>query len=160
MEPELISRDAFLVLGLLTHLAPEQQNEQAFKSIWSTFEERLEHIRAHSTDGAFYGISYRADERGSVDYLAAMAVRPPTEAPAGLVFREVPPSRYAVFACPVESIGETYRFVFTAWLPGSPFELNAAVPVFEQYPPEGQESLPVLLHIPIKKHYEVATLQG
>ncbi len=60
-------------------------------------------------------------------------------------------SLYAVFECAVQSIGEAYRFIFSEWLPGSSFELSTAAPVFERYPPEGQESLPVLLHIPIEE---------
>jgi predicted transcriptional regulator YdeE len=151
MKPEIISRDSFSVLGLSRWLAPEDQNEQAFKSIWSEFEVRLEEIRVHSIDGAFYGISFSGDQPGSVDYLATMAVDSSTPVPVGLVMRRVPKSRYAVFECPVQSIGETYRFVFNEWLPGSSLELSLTAPVFERYPPEGKESWPVLIHIPIKE---------
>ncbi len=78
MEPEIISRNSFSVLGLSRRLAPQDQNEQVFKSIWSEFEVRLEEMRVHSIDGAFYGLSFSGDQPGSVDYVAAMAVDPST----------------------------------------------------------------------------------
>jgi len=151
MQPEIISRDSFSALGVLTRLEPEEQNEQSFKSIWSTFEERLEEIRTHAVGGTFYGISFPTDRPGTVDYVAGMAVSPPGDVPGGLVLRAVPASRYAVFECGLRAIGATYRFAFSEWLPGSSAELDASAPVFEEYPPEGQESLPVRIHVPIRE---------
>jgi len=151
MQPEIIEREAFSVLGVLTRLAPEEQDEQSFKSIWIEFEARLEEIRRHSIEGAFYGLSFPTGQPGTVDYLAAMAVSLPAEVPQGLIAREVPASRYAVFECELRAIGETYRFIFSEWLPGAGVRPGPAAPVFEQYPPEGQESLPVRIHVPIEK---------
>ena len=151
MSPKIVNREPFLALGISRRLASEDQNEQVFKSIWDEFEARLEEIRAHSIDGAFYGLSFSGDQPGAVDYVAAIAVAPSMPIPAGFVLREVPTSQYAVFECGVPSIGETYRFIFGKWLPGSSFELSPAAPTFERYPPVGQESSPVLIHVPIKE---------
>lgn len=151
MNPEIIEREAFSVLGLLTRLTPEEQNEQSFRSIWNAFEARHEAIRRHSVGGAYYGLSFPTGQPGTVDYLAAMAVSLPAEVPQGLIAREVPASRYAVFECEMRAIGETYRFIFAEWLPGAGVRPSPAAPVFEQYPPEGRESLPVRIHVPIEK---------
>jgi len=55
----------------------------------------------------------------------------------------------AVFECSVKDIAVTYQTIFGEWLPGSHYEINPAAPSFEQYPPEGEESDPIHIHIPI-----------
>jgi len=149
MEPRIISHDGFHALGLSRKLAPEEQNEEVFKSIWSGFEERIEEIAIDAIDGAFYGLSFPGDQPGGVEYLAAMVVHPSAIPPEGMLLREVPTARYAVFECAVQSIGDTYRFIFQQWLPSTSFGLSPGVPVFERYPPEGEATSPVLIHVPI-----------
>jgi predicted transcriptional regulator YdeE len=149
MEPRILELEGFRVLGLARRLPAEEQTEEVFGVIWSGFESRIGEIRVHATDGAFFGLSFPGDLPGEVEYVAAMAVSPTIASPEGMVIREVPAARYAVFDCPVTSIGETYRFVFEAWLPNSGYHLNAVVPVFERYPPEEQGSSSVQIHVPI-----------
>ena len=64
--------------------------------------------------------------------------------------REVPTANYAVFACSVQAIGETYRYIFGQWLLGSGYELVGSAPAFEKYPPADDKESPVLIHIPIR----------
>ena len=150
MEPTIVSRGAFVALGLPARVPREAQNEETFKAIWIDFEKRHDEIKPYSTDGAYYGISFGTDEAGEVDYLAAMAVEPSVDVPEGLVLREVPAARYAVFECPVGAIGRTYRLIFSGWLPGSSFELSRSAAVFEQYAHEGQEPTLVRIHVPLE----------
>ena len=42
----------------------------------------------------------------------------------GLEKRTVVGGQFAVFDCPVEAIGETYRHIFTSWLPGATVRLD------------------------------------
>jgi predicted transcriptional regulator YdeE len=149
VEPTIVDRDGFHLLGLERNLSGEEQRVEVFQSIWSGFEARMEEIRAHSLGGAFYGVSFSGDEPGGVNYLAAMAVPPNESPPEGMVLREIPPARYAVFECPVYAIGESYRFIFGEWLPNSGYGLDEATPVFEQYPPEDDALSHVLIHVPI-----------
>jgi len=150
MEPKIVKRDSFIVAGVLNRIKPEEDNEERYGAIWKEFEVIHPRIKGLSVDKAYYGVSFSAREGTGVDYIAGMAVSDPTIVPENLEKREVPKARYAVFECPLTEIGETYRYAFAEWLPRSSWVFNTAVPVFEQYPPMGEESEPVRVHIPIK----------
>jgi predicted transcriptional regulator YdeE len=106
-----------------------------------------------SIDRRYYGVSFATDQKGVTDYLAGMMVADDAKPfDKQLVVRKVPPARYAVFECSIENIGRTYQYIFSQWLPNSRYEINpAGSGSFEQYPPEGQEDLAVLIHIPISE---------
>lgn len=150
MEPSIVDRDAFSVMGMVTRVAPENEKNENYALIWSKFESCHEQIKIHSTDKCYYGVSIATDEEGVMDYLAGMAVGNMASVPEGLVLRELPAACYAVFECTVRTIGETYVYAFKEWLPASHFEFSGLAPVFEQYPPEGDGESPVLIHIPVK----------
>lgn len=151
MEPRILSRDSFTVVGTLTRVTPESESSEKYGLIWKDFESYHNQIKPHSTDKAYYGVNFATGEEGVFDYIAGMAVPDSVIVPEGLVIREVPAARYAVFECPVHGIVQTYPYVFTEWLPRSPYGLDGCAPVFEQYPPEGETESPVLIHIPIKE---------
>jgi predicted transcriptional regulator YdeE len=150
VEPKILDRDSFLVLGIQTRITPEMETHEHFGSIWSSFESHHDRIKPHSTDGAYYGVRFPGGAEGHYDYLAGMAVGKVAE-PEDLVQREVPAARFAVFESPVADIGRTYLQIFRDWLPRSSFKIDASAPVFEQYPPENRPDLPVLIHIPVAK---------
>ncbi len=106
---------------------------------------------------AYYGVSFATGEEGIFDYIAGMAVDAVDIVPEGLVVRGVPAARFAVFECPLHAIGDTYQYAFAEWLPQSPYDVSGSVPAYEQYPPEGGEGSPVLIHVPIReKHVQAA----
>ena len=149
MEPRVLDRDSFLVIGTATRVTRENETGDYYTSIWRAFEQRRGEVEPHSVDRAFYGISFSGAEEGAFEYIAGMSVKALPIIPSGLVAREVPAARYAVFPCPLTEIGETYRYIFREWLPGSPLSLSVTAPVFEQYPPVGEEGEPILIHVPI-----------
>ena len=149
METKILDRDSFFVIGTAMRVTQENEKSDYYTSIWQEFELRRSEVEPHSVDNAFYGLSFSGLEEGSFEYLAGMAVKDIPVVPCGLVAREVPAARYVVFPCPLSAIGETYRYIFREWLPGSPLALNITAPVFEQYPPVGEEASPVLIHVPI-----------
>ena len=149
MESKVLDRDSFLVIGTATRVTQENETSDYYTSIWQEFELRRKEVEPHSVDNAFYGLSFSGLAEGSFEYIAGMAVKVIPVVLSGLVVREVPAARYAVFSCPLTAIGETYRYIFREWLPGSPLALNITAPVLEQYPPVGEEASPVLIHVPI-----------
>jgi predicted transcriptional regulator YdeE len=61
-------------------------------------------IQQLSTDQAYYGACFAVEGKPKqMDYLAGMAVGDVNEVPEGLILREVPASRYAVFECTVKT---------------------------------------------------------
>ncbi len=150
MEARISERGPFAVMGTLTHISMADESAEAYGAIWKDFESRHDEIKSLSTDKAYYGVSFATDEEGVVDYVAGMAVGEVRVVPKGLVIRPVSAARCAVFECHLQAIGKTYRYVFTEWLPGSPYEVDSAAPAYERYPPAGDEGSPVRIYIPIR----------
>jgi predicted transcriptional regulator YdeE len=151
MEPKILNRDSFKIMGTSTHVTAENEKPELFESIWEKFESYHKQIKPFSTDLSYYGIRFISGKGGDYEYVAGMAVKDVVPVPKNLVTREIPSSQYAVFESPVNGIGETYRYIFLNWMPLSPFDLNASAPVFEQYPPEERTEMPVLIFIPVKE---------
>jgi predicted transcriptional regulator YdeE len=149
MKPEIISRSAFMVMGIVNRVTPADEDATTYERIWRRFEAYHEQIKSHSTDQAYYGVSFATGIEGVFDHVAGMAVGKVGAVPEGLVVREVPAARYALFESPVQRIGETYRHIFSQWLPKATYETSTSSPSFERYPPIGEEEAPVLIHIPI-----------
>lgn len=150
IEPTIIQRDAFLVLGTLTQITPGTESGEKFAAIWQGFEAFREQIKSPSTDQKYYGVGFAAAGDGPFDYLAGMAIMPVQTVLEGLVVREIPAATYAVFACPVMEIGPTYGYIFGEWRAKSGCQVDTAAPAFEQYPVAEDAASPVQIHIPIR----------
>jgi AraC family transcriptional regulator len=150
VEPHIVHRQPFTVLGVLARCTPQSAD---FSDIWlNRFMARHDEISPHSTDGAFYGVDHLPGEDGTFEYIAGMAVVNRETVPEGLVLRAVPAARDAVCECTVATIGEAYERAFGEWLPASPYEHDRSLPGFEHYPPDTTTGdSPVLIHIPIQK---------
>lgn len=151
--PDIVRREGFLVMGTVTRRKPGADHPEAIASIWSAFETHHASIKCHSVDSKYYGVSFAIGPEGSFDYMAGMAVKPVEEIPEGLEVRAVPAATYAVFACPVQFIGQTYQYIFGEWRKGSGYETDDEKPAFEEYPPAAESNAPVLLHIPIRENH-------
>ena len=150
-EPTFVERDALWVLGCLARMTPGSETPEVFAAVWQEFETRRPAVEPLSVDRCYYGVSFASDDGQTIDYLAGVIVaEPPVSIPEGLVLREIRPARYAVFACPVPEIGETYRRIFSEWLPQSALHLRSDTPAFECYPPAEDTTSPVLIHIPVE----------
>jgi len=84
------------------------------------------------------------------EYLAGKMVAADAPFLEGLEKRTVSGGQFAVFECPVEAIGESYRHIFQEWLPNTDVQLDPAVPVFEEYP-ESTSQRPVRVHVPVRQ---------
>jgi AraC family transcriptional regulator len=155
MEPTICEREAFTVMGTSTTISTREESSDKYAKIWSEFERYNEQLKKISTNQKYYGLSFATKQQDFIDYVVGMAV-PDETAPTGeeLVVRTIPAARYAVFKCPVEKIGQTYQCIFGKWLPNSPYKISPIAPAFEEYPPEGQEKLPIYIHIPVSKKTE------
>lgn len=154
MEPKIVHKEAFALLGLQERFTPENED---FEGIWKRFMKYAGQIQPHSIDGAFYGACFGVEEGKQMDYLAAMAVASVDDVggvPEGLTLREVPASRYAVFECTVKTISDTYDRIFGEWVPSAPYgrpDQSAPKAGFERYPPATDSGdTPVLLHIALE----------
>ena len=149
MQPTFLDREAFTVMGVQERFTPETED---FEGIWKRYMAHHDQVHPLSADGSHYGVCFGSDEEGAMDYVAGMAVPPGSECPEGLVVREVPAARDAVFGCTVATIRETYEFIHHTWVPGSPYTYDRPKPDFEHYGPgtDSGES-EVLIHIPVRE---------
>ena len=155
MEPEIMRKEAFTLLGLQERFTPDNEDHEG---IWKRFMKYHDQIQAFSIDRAYYGANFGAEEGQAIDYLAGMAVTGVQDVPKGLTLREVPASRYAVFECTVQTISSTYDWIFGQWLKKAlyprPSE-DSAKADFERYPSATDSGdTPVLLHIALEDEQE------
>ena len=148
MEPRLIRRTPLCILGVVTQVRRGSETPQLFAGIWQQFESRRPEIEPLAAGKGYFGVQFPTGEQDVTDYLAGMAVPAETQTLEGLEKRTVPGGRFAVFECPVEGVGETYRYIFGSWLPDSGARFNPTAPVFEEYPEDTSERA-VWIHVPL-----------
>lgn len=155
MEPEIVRRDAFTVLGVLARTGVGADIQQ----IWmDQFMQRHDEVRPFSVDQAYYGVDYMPLNEQFGEYLAGMAVPEGTVAPHGLVARRVPAALYAVCQCTVDTVPEAAERVFSEWLPRSEYERDYGAPGIEYYPANTERgSSPVLVYLPVRPRNPHAT---
>ena len=151
MNPEIEHRRAFTVLGIQSKVKQGSETSELFAGVWERFEAGSEVIESLSLSKKYYGVNFPTDLEDISEYLAGMMVSDDSPIPNGLVKRNVLGGDYAVFECPVDSIGFCYQNVFTKWLPAASVTFNPKNPVFEEYP-EKDSTLLVRIHIPVTKN--------
>ena len=149
MEPKLVSREAFTVMGVAVRGNPAKLD---YNDIWmSQFMAREADIKPYSVDGAYYGAYFCTGQEGLVDMIAGMAVEGVSDAPEGLVMREVPAATYATFECTVGTIGPTWGTI-ERWLAEGEYEWDHSKSDFEYYPPEtAGEASPVTIYVGVRR---------
>ena len=133
MQPKIVSREAFRVMGVVGHFGSAAED---FGPLWEkeymSFHDQIEPL---STGEGWYGVYLGADHAKPIDYLAGMAVREAAVAPEGVEAREVPAALYAVSECTLREIGPTYGYLWGQWLQSSAYEQDTSKLGFDFYPP-------------------------
>jgi AraC family transcriptional regulator len=130
MEPKIIERGAFTVVGL-KYRGKNENNE--IPQVWEAFHPRIGEIPNLVTDFVAYGISAEMDPgTREFTYVAGFEVSSAEDVPQGMVDFEVPGSKYAVFTTTLPKIGETFQHAYHTWLPTSGYQPGGG-PEFELY---------------------------
>jgi predicted transcriptional regulator YdeE len=152
MQPETKHIDAFPVMGTLTRV--DYDKDPNFGKIWKEYAAVAGKIGRYAVDGSAYGVSFGTEVDGDVvDYLAGNQVKPGSEAPEGLVVREVPAATYAVFGTTHREMHKTINHALREWLPSSEYECDDSCPVtdFLRFPPKDSGQPQALFHVPVRK---------
>ena len=118
MQPEIVNRPAFKAIGL-SYVGKNEHGE--IGEMWSRFNERANEIKRINNKEAF-GLCFSTVEGlarpGEFEYLASFEVAGETSVPAGMVHRQVPAYKYAVFTHhgKLETLAETYQFIYNTGL--------------------------------------------
>jgi AraC family transcriptional regulator len=130
MEPKIVKRAAFTVVGMKYH-GKNENNE--IPQMWGQFGPRVPEIKHIVDPHVAYGVCDNFDESSSeFDYIAGFEVGSTAEIPEGMVSWDIPEGKYAVFTCTLPTLGETYQYAYYTWLPQSGYQ-RAAGPEFELY---------------------------
>jgi AraC family transcriptional regulator len=130
MEPRIVDRTAFTVVGMCYH-GKNENNE--IPKLWETLNPRVREIKARVDNQVAYGISANMDQNtGAFDYIAGFEVSSSEEIPEGMVRFDVPGGKYAVFRTTLPRLGETFMHAYRTWAPQSGYQLTGG-PDFELY---------------------------
>jgi len=150
MEPKIVSRPAFTVVGVKYH---GQNENNEIPQMWQVFGPRMSEIKHVINTGICYGVCANADERtGEFDYIAGFEVESVAGIPEGMVSMEVPEATYAVFATTLPAIGETFHNAHHQWIPQSGYRPTGG-PELEVYGEEFEPQDPAStfeVYIPIE----------
>ena len=151
VEATIVSKPTFAVMGVLNSGGPTALD---YGDIWgSQFASRAMGIGAAATERDAYGVYFATEQEGVVEMVAGMPVPLGTEAPEGLVVREVPAATYALFPCKMADIGATWKAIEDEWQPTSDHEWDEAGASFELFPPEstGAPDSPLTIYVAVKR---------
>jgi predicted transcriptional regulator YdeE len=150
MDPKIIDRDAFKVMGVIGHFdSVAEDHTPLWEKDFMLFHDQ---IKSLSTGEGYYGVYLGADHTKPMDILAGMAVQDAVGAPEGIQVREVPAATYAVFECLFQEIGHTYGYIWGEWLQTSAYEQDTSKLGFDYFPPATTDGgSPMEIWFPVKK---------
>ncbi len=124
MEPRIVSREAFKVVGLKYYGNDPKNN---CPQLWQEFMKRYAEIKNAIPISESYGLMCTGEEDyvdGKFDYIASVAVSGLEDIPEGMVGAEVPAATYAVFTHKgkLDRIDDTYEYIYGTWFQNSEYE--------------------------------------
>ena len=125
MEPEIVTRPAFKAVGM-SYVGKNMQGE--ISQMWGVFNQRTSEIKVSNQEECF-GLCFSNPEgakEGEFEYVSSAPVADDRDIPEGMVYREVPDYKYAVFTHhgKLDKLGETYEYIYNTWLPQSGQQLH------------------------------------
>jgi predicted transcriptional regulator YdeE/DNA-binding transcriptional MerR regulator len=125
MEPKIVTKPAFKAVGL-SYVGKNEHGE--IPQMWGTFNQRSKEIKWNGVKES-YGLCFAAPEgakEGEFEYVSAEPVDDDQDIPEGMVYREVPEYKYAVFTHhgKLDTLQETYKYIYETWLPQSGQQLH------------------------------------
>ena len=118
MQPKIVNRPAFKAIGL-SYVGKNEHGE--IGQMWDQFNQQCQTIQ-NINDKEAFGLCFSTVEGpsrpGEFEYVACFEVADNKAVPAGMVYREVPAYKYAVFTHhgKLDTLGETYQFIYNTGL--------------------------------------------
>jgi AraC family transcriptional regulator len=138
MEPRIVTRPAFHVIGMAGRFTPATNTQ--IPVLWERFAPRMHSIprrRGTHTLGICIDAEPATVEEAGFTYVAAIEVESIDEVPSEMIALTIPASAYAVFTHTghVSRIADTVRQIWGLWLPASSAR-HVRAPDFEYYDDE------------------------
>jgi AraC family transcriptional regulator len=149
MEPEIVTRPAFSVMGMTVRA---RGGSDEMPALWDKLMGRFHEMTERRGDDAYGVIDHFDEAEGTMDYTAGYEVAPEQMPPAGMDLLQIPAQTYAVFECTLPTLMDALDRAYSVWLPQSGYK-RAAGPEFEFYgqdfSPQNPDS-PMTIYIPIE----------
>ncbi len=126
MEHKIVSRPAFKVIGL-SYVGKNEHGE--IGQMWGRFNQSANLVKSINDKEAF-GLCFSTVEGaarpGEFEYIAGFEVADDSNLPQGMVFRQVPAYKYAVFSHhgKLDTLGETYQYIYKTALPQAGLQVH------------------------------------
>jgi predicted transcriptional regulator YdeE/DNA-binding transcriptional MerR regulator len=114
MQPKIVNRPAFKVVGL-SYVGKNEHGE--ISQMWDRFNRVSQAIKSINDKEAF-GLCFSTVEGpshpGEFEYVSGFEVADDKAVPQGMVYRQVPAYKYAVFTHhgKLDTLGETYQYIY------------------------------------------------
>jgi predicted transcriptional regulator YdeE/DNA-binding transcriptional MerR regulator len=118
MQPKIVNRPAFKAVGL-SYVGKNEHGE--ISQMWGRFNQVCQAIKCINNREAF-GLCFDTVEGvtrpGEFEYVACFEVADDRDVPPGMVYREVPAYKFAVFTHhgKLDTLGETYQYIYNTGL--------------------------------------------
>lgn len=151
MEPKITEKEAFTIVGVgapfISILSNQANNFQVIPALWGQYLARaqeIQHRRGWHDYGAVWCTGDSAERKDECFYVAGAEVTEAKELPSGLLAREVPAGKYAVFTHkgPLTNLAHTMSYIHGSWLPKSPYRYREEAPELELYGPRFSPNSP------------------
>ena len=135
IEPRVVTKDAFLVMGM-EYFGANRNGE--ISDLWSTFIKHMKEIEYVKNPGVTLGICDHVDdydpELSEFSYITCVEIEDYIKIPDNMIVKEIPEQKYFVFTHKgnAENLEDTYRYIYGTYFFKSEYEL-ADVPDFELY---------------------------
>lgn len=150
MEPKIVTRPAFTVIGMLYHGKNEHQE---IPRLWEQFNLRSAEIESAINAEVCYGIADNFDRISSTfDYLAGVEVTDDAQPPLDMVRWQLSQQLYAAFDCTLLTLMRTFQIAYDDWMPQAGYR-RAPGPEFELYGNmfnAGDPHSPMFIYIPVQ----------
>ncbi|MBN1761123.1 MAG: AraC family transcriptional regulator [Chitinispirillaceae bacterium] len=164
MEPEIIMKDAFNVIGYeLRTTTNEGKNLREIPEFWSRYHEnnRGALIPGKKYPAVVLGICCDFDRKTNLfSYVIGFENVGEADVPDGMVVKHLPALKYAVFTTPevkmeefTRSIQKTTGYIYSEWLPESGFEYNGEgvdIEVYDERCSPDREYVQMDVCVPVK----------
>jgi len=153
MEPKFIELPAFTVVGMRYFGKNENQE---ISGLWDQFNQRVPEIQHITPGSAAYGVCISVPEaaNGEFEYVASFQVDRAEDIPEGMVSRQVPACKYAVFTHQgaLNTLKDTYHYIYQVWPLQSGYQLAGGLD-FEYYDEDFKDFAPdskFYIYVPVK----------
>lgn len=153
MDFNIIKKGAFKIAGMkINTTTTNNKHAKRIPELWNEFIPKIKTIQGIISRDA-YGISIDTNHP-KFSYMACVEVSDSAKIPKGMLYLEIPASKYAVFKHKgkANTVGFTYDAIFGEHLPKANLEVNTDAYCFELYDEhfEDKENAEMDIYVPIK----------